>query len=493
MKDIIVIKGAFLVFLIGLFSSCNNFLDQNPDLRTELNSVDKIGQLLVSAYPNYSYIFTESYTDNIEDKGPGQGGHLTQPMVDLYDWADPVGTGNSTPIQYWNGCYTAIAAANQALEAIEEGNFSESETRQYRGEALVARAYSHFMLVTLFSKAYTIDGNNSSLGIPYVVKPEKIIMEQYDRETVAITYSKIKNDLEEGLPLLNAGVWKVPKFHFTMAAANAFAARFYLFSGEWDKTIAHASAIFPANNFYDNVRQYSGNLFNLTFVEHRVEYTKAERSFNLLLANNYSVYHRGSGFGQSLYGFGQVKLDEFVGASVFGPPFRSRVGNFGVPHYTPNKYEEYFHITNATANIGLPYIMMPLFTADEALINRAEAYIQKGNYAGAIEDLNVIGRSRIVNFNVGTHGLTIQKAIDFSRLEDPKDAMLYALLDIKKKVFLLEGMRWMDILRHRITVRHNFIAADGTETFRELTPDDNRRVLQLPAEAVKAGLELNPR
>jgi hypothetical protein len=71
--------------------------------------------------------------------------------------------------------------------------------------------------------------------------------------------------------------------------------------------------------------------------------------------------------------------------------------------------------------------------------------------------------------------------------------MLASLLDIKKKMFLLEGIRWMDILRHKITVKHNLIAADGTETYVELKPEDNHRLFQIPQQATLAGIELNPR
>ncbi len=482
-----------LLLVCIVISSCNKYLDQDPDLRTEINTVDKVSQLLVSAYPGYSYIFTESASDNFEDKGPGQGAHLNNPLVQLYLWQDPDGSGNSTPVQYWNGCYSAIAAANQALEAIDEFNFQENEIKQYKGEALVARAYAHFMLVTLFSKAYDINGANSSPGIPYVTKPETIVQGQYDRETVEITYKKIRKDLEDGLPLLEGGVWKVPKYHFTPQAAHAFASRFYLFVGEWDKVILHATSVFPDNNFYDNIRQYTGNLTNLTYAEHNQEYTKAERPFNLLLANCYSTYHRSSGFGSSLYGFGETKKNEWAGPTVFGAAFKNKLGNWGQPNYTPNKYKEYFHYTNVAAGIGFPYIMMPLFTSDEVLVNRAEAFIQKENYTQAIEDLNVIGRTRIVGFNLNTDGLSVNKAKAFTGLTDDKNAMIFSLLDIKKKVFLLEGIRWMDILRHKITVKHNIIASDGSESFIELGPDDNRRVFQIPKEASLAGISLNPR
>jgi len=56
-----------------------------------------------------------------------------------------------------------------------------------------------------------------------------------------------------------------------------------------------------------------------------------------------------------------------------------------------------------------------------------------------------------------------------------------------------EGIRWMDILRHRLTVSHNFIASDGTETFKTLGPDDNRRMFQIPPDAKLSGVAANPR
>ena len=137
--------------------------------------------------------------------------------------------------------------------------------------------------------------------------------------------------------------------------------------------------------------------------------------------------------------------------------------------------------------------MMPLLTVDEALMNRAEAYIQKGENQNAINDLNTFARSRIARFDLGTNGLTTDKAKTFSGKADIKEAMLATLLDSKKRAFIWEGIRWMDILRHRITVKHNHIDASGTETFTELPHGDPRRAFQLPKDVTTSGLPLNPR
>ena len=141
-----------LITISIFFSSCEKYLDQAPDMRTEINTVEKVAKLVASAYPMYgNQAMAEAYSDNVNDKGPSIGAPLLEPYVALYQWEDVPGNGNNTPTQYWNGCYTAIAAANQALEAIEKGNFDNS-VLPYKGEALIARAYSHFMLVTFFAK-----------------------------------------------------------------------------------------------------------------------------------------------------------------------------------------------------------------------------------------------------------------------------------------------------------------------------------------------------
>lgn len=490
MKNIII----YGLLLLGALAapSCSKYLEVTPDNRAEINTVEKVAGLLVSAYPDRHYLFAETASDNAEDRTRALSSYQSQPYVDLYMWQDPEGSGNSTPAEYWNACYSAIAAANHALQAIEQNDFGD-KAKPYKGEALVARAYAHHMLVTFFAQAYEIGGANSGMGIPYVTEPETVVSKHYDRGTVASVYGQIEKDLTEGLALLPGGTWQVPKYHFNPQAAHAFAARFYLFKGDWDKVIEHASAIFPENNFYDNIRQYAGNLYNLTSDEHRQEYTKAERPFNLLLANTYSVYQRSSGAGANRYGFGEQVKAHYAGTTVFGAAFRTRLFSWGAPNYNPGKFVEYFHYTNVAQGIGYPYIMMPLLTADEALLNRAEAYIQKQNYTLAINDLNDFARSRIVNFSLAVHGLTIEKAKTFTGKADDKEAMLEALLDSKKRAFIWEAIRWMDILRHKITVKHNHIDDNGTETFTELKPGDNRRMFQLPQEVKLSGVPLNPR
>ena len=82
--------------------------------------------------------------------------------------------------------------------------------------------------------------------VPYVTEPETVALAKYDRETVAKTYEKIEKDLIESIDKLGSdAIYTVPRYHFTRAAANAYASRFYLYKGDWGKVITYASKVFP--------------------------------------------------------------------------------------------------------------------------------------------------------------------------------------------------------------------------------------------------------
>jgi starch-binding outer membrane protein, SusD/RagB family len=237
----IINKIGVCVALSGVLvlSSCNKFLETEPDNRTTITTAQQISQLVSNAYPKASYIaFCEAMSDNAEDKGAPFSSQLNSQS---YNFENVETIDYDTPEFYWTAAYKAISQANEALDVIEKSADKEN-LKGHKAEALVARAYAHFMLVNLFSKVY--DGNAAqNPGIPYVTVPEKVVNGQYERKTVKYVYDMIEKDLTEGLPFINDALYdNAPKFHFNTAAAHAFASRFYLFKKEYDKVVAHATA-----------------------------------------------------------------------------------------------------------------------------------------------------------------------------------------------------------------------------------------------------------
>ena len=485
-----------LAGFVMVSAGCKKYLDQSPDMRTQLNSTEKVAQLLVSAYPKSEYLgFTENASDNAEDKGPSSEytpNSASDSWEAAYFWRDYENGGQivSTSDRYWSEVYLAIAAANNALEYIAE-HPNDATLAPYKGEALVARAYSHFMLVSLYAKTYEIGGTNATAGIPYVTAPEKIVEGKYDRETVAITYAKIEKDLTEGIPLLKNSVYKVPKYHFTTNAAHAFAARFYLFKGDFEKVAQHANSVLvggaqtrnllrPWNTTYNSIVP---DAFNTLF-------TQSSQNSSLLIAEANSAWGRNFRIRYSLGA--TIVATTAEAANVSGGRYAYRQFN-REPFYSFRKFKELFFESQIGSGFGQPYVMVPLLTADELLMNRAEAYAMSGQNDLALQDINDFLSTRILNYNSSTHNVNLEKITAFYGITDPKQGLIKTILDLKRVEFISEGLRWFDLNRHKMTIRHLILDDNRRPSFIELSPEDPRRVFQLPKAVEKAGIALNPR
>lgn len=482
-------KRFILYYSFGLLvisSGCKKFLEKNPDNRTELNSPDKVSQLLGTAYPAGSYVaFAESLSDNVADKGIGG---IDKTIEDPYFFRDVTDDQQDSPEWYWASCYAAIAASNQSLEACNKANDPASYSSQ-KGEALVTRAYAHFMLVTFFSKVYDPATASTDEGIPYVTEPEKIVFKNYERKTVAYVYDMIEKDLTEGLPLLDDKRYSVPKYHFTKAAANAFAARFYLFKRDYTKVVDYANQVFSSGNITALLRPWNTTYLTYTPQDMFSIYAKATEAANLLLAETSSLW--GRNYYTNRYGFTSSKRDEILESNVTGGDwaFRNQLYTAGTENYLIPKINEYFVRSSVNATIGVPYVMVPLFTSEEALFNRVEAYDYLGNTTAAMADLNVYASTRISNYSPSTHAITEAKIKSYYGVTDLQTGILLTLLDFKRAEFVQEGMRWFDILRYSAPVIH---VTAGGEVY-QLTSTDLRKVLQIPASAKLAGISQNPR
>lgn len=512
-----------------LLSACNNFLDVVPDDRTEIDTTEKMAKLVADAYPKASYAaMLNSRVDFVTDKGVGKQENNSN--TDAFFWRDVEDETQDTPTWFWRKFYYSIAEVNHALQAAEEmGN--PKDQQPYIGEAKVIRSFSHFMLATLFSKFYEKGGDNSSPGIPYVTEPETVALAQYDRGTVAETYEKIEKDLTEGLPLLGSdALYSVPRYHFTQAAAHAYASRFYLFKGDWDKVITHASAVFPvpavfvgeegAKNVAENdaAAIYAKNNFQPWLGSYavapgssdvKIAYTKADNSSNLLLTEMVSRMSRYA----NTWRYGCVKSDlnqtlSDVAINVTGGKWAYRTWYNGDSYYVP-KYYELFIKTDINASSGTIYTIFPTFRNEEVLLNRAEAYVMQEDYEKALADLNVFCRQRINNYNEKSHVITGQSVVKFyqSAIDNEehfmkkynaygsaawtplKKALILCILDFRRNEFMWEGLRYFDMMRYRIPITH--YTKDGDSN--TLYPGDDRWLLQLPETAALAGVELNPR
>jgi tetratricopeptide (TPR) repeat protein len=513
-----------LALLLLLLASCNGFLDELPDNRTELDAHGKIAQLLTSAYANGLFVLSaEMMSDNFDDFGNtyNSAGRLQE---QLFHWEDVTdyGSSNESPKQVWESYYNAIAHANEALRAIEaQGNPPALDPQ--RGEALMCRAYHHFILVNLFCSHFSTQTGSIDLGVPYVETPETTTSPRYERGTVAGVYGKIERDMEAALPLLDDNAYTVPKYHFNRQAAFAFASRFYLYCGKFDKVIDCAAAVLGANPA--NALRDVEALAKLPSVDADVianEYIKPEHAANLLLMTGLS--ETGAIFGMYAYGkrfmhsTSLLSEMEVIARGPWGntkpymPTFAADYGPFGFT--TVGKLPYLFEYIDPVAGTGYPHTVVVALGADEALLNRAEAWVQMGDYDKATADIGLWvarhlqgaaapNRRAIASFYQSVPyympgSPTVKKRLNpvppLAAASGEQESFVHCLLHIRRIEHLFEGLRWFDIKRYGIEITRREIGANLSITETDALPAaDPRRALQLPADVITAGLPPNPR
>ena len=198
MKRYAYIITAFLSLTAGL-SSCDKFLDTMPDNRAELNTPEKIKALLGDAYSRTDYMMvTELLADNMDNNAAVITASADRFYEQVWNWEDVTESNNESPENIWQNNWGSIAAANQALEAIEElGGKENPDLAGSYGEALLARAYGHFILVNVFCLNYNAQTSATDPGIPYMDKPEQGLSPQYERSNVAEVYRRIDEDIQD--------------------------------------------------------------------------------------------------------------------------------------------------------------------------------------------------------------------------------------------------------------------------------------------------------
>jgi hypothetical protein len=77
---------------------------------------------------------------------------------------------------------------------------------------------------------------------------------------------------------------------------------------------------------------------------------------------------------------------------------------------------------------------------------------------------------------------------EFTVLEGDDLNILNCILHFRRIETMFEGMRWFDIKRYGITVKHVYRGPlDSEATYDELQWNDPRRIIQIPYNAIDAG------
>ena len=527
----------FTVLTLGLaalgLSSCNDYLDKLPDERAELNTEEKITQLLVSAYPTCTNnLLVEVLSDNVDDNGRA---YSSPAIVDqTYRFIDTTEEGNDSPYDIWGGYYRAVATVNEALQAVEAmGN--PASLQGDVAEAKLIRAYSMFMLAQTFCMAWNPDKADEYLGLPYPLIPEQDLTAQYERGTLRQLYENINKDIEEALPHIADAAQKYtqPKYHFNVKAAYAFASRFNLYYMNYQKAIEYANMVLGSDptavmRNYEPYRELGRTDFANLWI-------RSNDQANIMLLATYSIAPRYLTWATSsrfAHNYDITAYETFWVDMPWGDGSSANSIIYANHLYGTNQcvafptYEEQFEYTDKVAGIGYTHSVDPVFTGDISILERAEAYCLLGQLDNAMKDINTwIGTHCKDKYEDGEllmaapQNLTVADIVAFVTNTDyakrtpdgwrdrsfrkhmhpqgftigaegsDQECMLQFILHMKRIETVFHGFRMQDVKRYGIEYTHEVVGEDPLVFIR----GDLRGAIQIPNTVIAAGLQGNPR
>lgn len=560
-----------ILLLAGAVSltACNDFLDKEPDERVALDNEDAIIKLVGTAYTggDYGWLCEISSDNMIDNNAPHRPANENAEQKEVFFKLSSYGredeeafafepikssTGTDSPSSIWSNAYNAIATANHGLQAIEQmyGNREDglsAKLKAAKGEALLCRAYHHFLLVNIFSQAYKGDAASSAdQGIHYMKSVESTVAPQYDRGTVTETYRLIEADLEEGLSLISdINFNQAPKYHFNKAAAHAFAARFYLFKHDYEKVIAHADSVLGTDReaMIGDLMDFSDFDDCTDTQDYANKWKDPKKKNNLLLIDTASgAWRRCGGYRYACNGIPLRSITYRSGptwgwtivptAMVGGGAFYRGKAEHGL---FSAKIAEHFQYSDKVAGIGYVHQIRREFTRTSLLLDRAEAYLlgrhdkdecfadlaayEKGRQSfsektrnqylaggNGLKDLTrdmidkVSGYSNEGWYAKGTDGypykglnLNCYANWEFAAnmgviVAADETPFMNAINDYRRFENAYEGTRFFDVKRWGIEYTHRIGHSSRTqyEDIR-LTWNDPRRALEIPQEVIAAG------
>lgn len=429
-----------LVALVCMISvSCDDFLDIKP-----------VGKVIPTTYQDFRDLLTNAYetvpTDRSLSTVRGDELQLVKDYWGDYKAYESIFTWNdlnpdANTIEFpWQQFYKSILNANHVIaDGVAATEGSKDEINQLVGEAYLLRAYMHFGLVNLYSDVYSAD-NLDKKAIPLATVID--IWQNFEPNTIAEVYKQITDDITAGIALLNTDEQpKGKNYRFSKVSAYGFAARVYLYMGQWDNARAFAKKAYDINNSLVDLNADDPQL--------PVEFSSDE---NVLALE------------QTFYSSLKRKLN--ISEKL--------VNSFDKDN--DKRFAKYFEANGSDYRCILGYDLknkVSMRTSEFYLmLAEGEAKSTEGNLTTAKKYLKDLIVKRLATDLYTTEAAAID-AMD-------KDAFIQRVADERFRELACQGFRWFDLRRYgKPEIVKNFDGATHT-----LAKDDVRYIVRFPKEAV---------
>lgn len=458
MKNIFV-KSITICALLALGGCKESFFDLKPydslpvadalknesDMGVAMNGVYS-GMRSVNLYGRTIPFIGDLMADNVYISARNSGRYLPQ-----YNYS--VNSQNGDISGTWASAYTVILRANNIINAqITETTL----TKQYKGEALTARALMNFELLRLFAKPFSVDP--ASAGIPLVTKFDP--MDKPARATVAAGYDAVIKDLTDAFGLMT--VTNKNSSYISKYVAKALLAQVYFYKGDYKNALEAAEDVIK-NGGYSQVKAAG---YGAYWTAAAPVSSKLETIFEVAsdAVNNAGFDALVNMYAQAGYGDGictdelyNLYSDTDVRKALVIKGTRSGVAGSSL---IVNKYQ---NIANANEKDDTKVLRL-----SEVILIAAESAARLGDETTALKYLNDIATNRDASFK----GYTSKGA-----------TLIDDIITERRKELAFEGNRFQDLLRLKLDVKRG---AQYPTAARTIPVSDNRRINPIPQVEIDA-------
>ena len=439
------------IALLGFrFSSCSDFLEQNPHTDLSENDFYKTADDILSAvngvysslqegdiYGNW-YVFGEIPSDNTRNQLSGSV--TTQNEFDQFY----IDTQNSMIANFWKAAYKVINRTNTVLGRIDGIEINTELANRYKLECKFIRALMYFNLVRVYG------------DVPLVLK-EISISESYDilREPKENVYNQIIADLKEAQDL-PVSYSTAEDGRATQGAAKALLANVYMTLHKYAEAETILAEIINSGQ-YSLLENTPGSLnidgYKNVFspVNHNskegifeIQFLKGGYGEGSNYANNFAPENSGTNV-VAVGGTGGNNIPEMDIYNAYEEGDLRRDFSMSLGYYDNRKNNEWVESRYVCKFMDVPYQNndasnnYPVIRYADVILMYAEALNQNGKTAEACKYLNMTRRR---GFGYQT---TETSPVD---LQTTDKAQFALMVEQERRVELaFENHRWFDLIR----------------------------------------------
>lgn len=454
------------------FGSCSDFTDVEPKGKNLLTTTDQLEMLLNGEIDFEVSDMTQMCGDMIRYTGDDVPTQISLPGVtrDVVMWTwdeanqDKMAEQTSEDTQY-SALYGYIGTiCNPVLNQVDDAEGTDAKKNQLKCEALVLRAYCHYLLVNKFAKAYNPATASTDRGV-IVMTEDKDISTPQEQSTVKEVYDQILKDCNEAIEIDGLPTIASNRMRMSKPCAYAVKAMALLSMQEWSDAEAAAKQALElnstVNNYNDMMTAVYGYYEGGTYEAVMLPLLECEE--DLFFSYNAEYADAISPEAKARIEPGNVALEKIASLDMLYDYLIDAASyTMGLEGYTIT------YDTNSGWNAG------GLKTTTMYLVV-AEAEIHNGNITAAMEALDAIRQNRIspdVYAPLAGSVTTQTDAISYLKMTSAGEGLYTVWNFINRK-------RWNQVSGWEET----FTRTIGTETY-TLTPESPLWIFPIPQNAI---------